>query len=137
MGKRIKSTGVILDASSMASAPVSPAGTVALRAKSDATQFQYSANGGAWTDFGTGGGGGTVRLDQVLDPAMAAPQVKAFSMTDHSLVFSYTATQAEECFVITSTTPVTPEQQDRCYCCVLMERRLRRTRCASRRAVSS
>ena len=51
MGKRIKSTGVILDASSMASAPVSPAGTVALRAKSDATQFQYSANGGAWTDF--------------------------------------------------------------------------------------
>ena len=35
MGKRIKSTGVILDASSMASAPVSPAGTVALRAKSD------------------------------------------------------------------------------------------------------
>ena len=52
MGKRIKATGVILDASSMASAPVSPAGTVALRAKPDSTQLQYSANGGAWTDFG-------------------------------------------------------------------------------------
>ena len=54
MGKRIKSTGIILDASSTGSAPVGPSGTVALRAKSDSTQFQYSANGGAWTDFGGG-----------------------------------------------------------------------------------
>jgi len=60
MGKRIKSTGIILDASSTGSAPVSPTGTVALRAKSDSTQFQYSANGGAWTDFGGGGAGGTL-----------------------------------------------------------------------------
>ena len=107
MGKRIKSTGVILDASSMASAPVSPAGTVALRAKSDATQFQYSANGGAWTDFG-GGGAGTVRLDQVLDPIdpIVTPLagVKAFAMGSNQLAFTYTGADAEDCMVIQSAT---------------------------------
>lgn len=74
------------------------------------------------TDVGSGvllprwqaAGAATVRLDQVLNPDMPPPvlpetqRVKNFLMTDHSLVFTYTATQAEECFVIVSTEPVTP-----------------------------
>src|SRR5678816_3211624 len=98
MGKQIKSTGVILDASSMASAPVSPTGTVALRPKPDASQFQYSANGGAWTDFSTGGS--TPRLDQVLDPNTN----KAFAMGNNTLAFQFGGADAEDEFVVESAT---------------------------------
>ena len=107
MGKRIKATGVILDASSMASAPVSPAGTVALRAKPDSTQLQYSANGGAWTDL-AGGGGSSVRLDQVLDPidpiVTPYPGVKAFGMGSNQISFSFLGADHEDCMVFQSTT---------------------------------
>ena len=107
MGKRIKATGVILDASSMASAPVSPAGTVALRAKPDSTQLQYSANGGAWTDL-AGGAGSSVRLDQVLDPidpiVTPYPGVKAFGMGSNQISFSFLGADHEDCMVFQSTT---------------------------------
>ena len=89
MGKRIKSTGIILDASSTGSAPVSPTGTVALRAKSDVTQFQYSANGGAWTDFGGGSGtGGTLTGKWLWSNATTGPPatgVVAINNADPSL----------------------------------------------------
>jgi len=93
--------------SSTEAAPVSAAGEMRVRPKADGTTLQLSYATGAWFDMGASGGGGsgTVRLDQVLNPDIPitdppTARIKAFSMTDHQLAFQFSGAESEECFVI-------------------------------------
>ena len=96
MGKQIKSSGLTLDSSEMGSAPVSPAGTIRLRPKSDSSVLQVSYSGAAYVDLT--GSGSTPRLDQVLDPTAN----KAFAMGNNQLAFQFTGADAEDSFVLES-----------------------------------
>jgi hypothetical protein len=113
MGRIRKEHAITFDMSSTQAAPVSPGGAMRVRPKADGTTLQLSFNTGAYFDLGGGTGpGGFPRLDQVLNPDIAATEpptqrVKTFAMLDHQLVFHFQNVEAEESFVIESLTPGT------------------------------